>query len=297
MNDDLKPSTPGDPRQEPISERCIAWAISAARVCCDHPLTRDELVDVLAGRIIDGPAYGTAVSGLMDLSDRLLAGLIGELVLIGLEREAVIARLTELIGPRARQVADQLVALGRLLSRVLRHEPDLAGVQLDPAGWVSVDELVAGLEQARSAPGASRRLRSLPQIARGWIVAVVHADPKQRFTLDTGTWRIRAAQGHSVPVELGYTVSVPPAVLYHGTARSRLSSIARGGLVPGARHAVHLSEDLETARRVGARHGDVIVLTIDAAGMHAAGTRFERSENSIWLVDHVPPEHISGLDQ
>lgn len=58
------------------------------------------------------------------------------------------------------------------------------------------------------------------------------------------------------------------------------------------RHHVHLSPDVETARKVGARRGQPVILTIDAARMHAAGHVFYRSENGVWLVEGVPAEFI-----
>lgn len=66
---------------------------------------------------------------------------------------------------------------------------------------------------------------------------------------------IRAAQGHSVEVDLALQPSTPPDILYHGTAFAKLASIREHGLVPGKRQQVHLSNDYETAVKVGARHG------------------------------------------
>src|SRR5918911_31718 len=93
--------------------------------------------------------------------------------------------------------------LGKLLALVLRHRPEVAGVALDPAGWVDVDELVAGLRRT------GRRVTS-DDVRRA-----VDADSKGRYELAHG--RIRAAQGHSVEVDLGLEPVVPPSVLYHGT--------------------------------------------------------------------------------
>jgi putative RNA 2'-phosphotransferase len=56
---------------------------------------------------------------------------------------------------------------------------------------------------------------------------------------------------------------------------------------------VHLSADEHTAHAVGARRGTPVILRIDAAGMHAAGHRFYRAANGVWLTDHVPPQWIA----
>jgi len=54
------------------------------------------------------------------------------------------------------------------------------------------------------------------------------------------------------------------------------------------RHHVHLSTDLETASKVGARHGKLAVLRIDAKRMAQDGYIFYRSANGVWLTDEVP---------
>jgi putative RNA 2'-phosphotransferase len=56
---------------------------------------------------------------------------------------------------------------------------------------------------------------------------------------------------------------------------------------------VHLSADVETARRVGARRaGPVAILTVDAASMVRDGHAFYRSANGVWLTDAVPPAYL-----
>ncbi len=63
------------------------------------------------------------------------------------------------------------------------------------------------------------------------------------------------------------------------------------------RHAVHLSADVATARRVGSRRGPPVVLRVDAAGMHADDAVFTRSANGVWLVTAVPPRYLTVLDR
>jgi len=86
---------------------------------------------------------------------------------------------------------------------------------------------------------------------------------------------------------------VPPDVLYHGTAAQFLESIRREGLRRGRRQHVHLSADAATAERVGGRRGTAIVLTVQAARMHAEGYVFYRSANGVWLTDRVPVAYLS----
>ena len=181
--------------------------------------------------------------------------------------------------PQSRQPT--LVRNSKYLSGVLRHNPAKIGIELDPAGWVDVDVLLAALKQR------GRR------ISRHQLDEVVEHNNKKRFEFDDSGARIRASQGHSVPVDLGYEPLVPPDTLYHGTATGSLDSIFAEGLRPGRRHHVHLSVDTETAAKVGARHGKPAVLIVAADRMHADGCVFYRSTNGVWLTEHVAPEHLT----
>ena len=106
--------------------------------------------------------------------------------------------------------------------------------------------------------------------------------------------RIRANQGHSVPVALDLPVTRPPSTLYHGTPVRNLASIMNVGLTRGQRHHVHLSATATTAHQVGARRGDHVVLTVLAAQMAADGHLFFFSDNGVWLTEHVPASYLVG---
>ena len=125
------------------------------------------------------------------------------------------------------------------------------------------------------------------------VCAVIEAGDKPRFQLSTDGRRIRARYGHSVPVDLGHDPQLPPETLYHGTVAAALEAIAADGLQPRSRQQVHLSEDVHTARQVGARRGRPIVLEVAAGRMAADGHRFTRAADGIWLVDHVPPAYLT----
>jgi putative RNA 2'-phosphotransferase len=176
------------------------------------------------------------------------------------------------------------IRLSKMLSLVLRHDPGRIGIALDSAGWVPMGDLVEALN------------RSCFTVSRAQVESIVEQSAKQRFAIDARGDRIRANQGHSVPVELGLPHAVPPTELYHGTPIRNLDTILRDGLVKQSRHAVHLSADIDTAHRVGARRGPHVVLAVAAGAMHAAGHRFTRSANGVWLVDSVPPSYLTQLD-
>jgi putative RNA 2'-phosphotransferase len=171
---------------------------------------------------------------------------------------------------------EQLISTSKFLSLVLRHRPCTIGITLDAEGWVAVDELLAACSRHGKA------------ISRELLDEVVRTNDKNRFAISPDGKRIRANQGHSVPVDLGLTPLEPPEYLYHGTVERFLPSIQQGGLVRGRRHHVHLSGDVETARRVGRRRGQPVVLVIEAGRMFHEGHLFYRSENGVWLTDVVP---------
>ncbi|MBL8753155.1 MAG: RNA 2'-phosphotransferase [Planctomycetes bacterium] len=175
-----------------------------------------------------------------------------------------------------------LVGASKFLSLVLRHRPDAIGLQLDAAGWASLDDLV------RLSIGGKTPL------TRELILEVVHTSDKQRFALTPDGSRIRANQGHSVEVDLGLAPSEPPPVLYHGTATRFLAAIRRQGLRPMARQHVHLSAEHGIAESVGARHGAAVVLVVDAAAMRGEGIEFYRADNGVWLTAVVPPRFLRG---
>lgn len=178
--------------------------------------------------------------------------------------------------------AGQRVRLSKTLSRYLRHRPEALAVQLDAGGWVDVDVLLAALAR-----------RGVP-VSCADLEAVVRGGDKPRFELSDDGRRIRARYGHSVAVDLGHATAQPPAVLYHGTAAAKVEQIMAGGLRPMRRRHVHLSEDVDGARAVGARHGRPAVLAVDAAAMAADGAVFLHAAEGVWLTPTVPPGRLLG---
>ncbi len=176
-----------------------------------------------------------------------------------------------------------VVKTSRACSFLLRHQPQAAGLTLDPQGWIAVDELLAGL--ARINRRADRAL----------LERVVAENDKQRFEFSPDGGRIRARQGHSVSVDLGLDPQVPPDALWHGTVARFLPKIHKDGLQPQGRHHVHLSADRATATAVGNRRGSAVLLRVDAAAMDRAGHRFYCTANGVWLTDGVPPGFLDTV--
>jgi len=175
---------------------------------------------------------------------------------------------------------DRARGISRFMSYVLRHHPEEINLQLDPAGWADVGQLLDGM---------SRDGRT---VTREMLDYVVDTNSKQRFVYSEDGLRIRATQSHSFDVELGYEPAEPPEILYHGTTKKAVFSIERQGLTRQKRHHVHLHVDTETSLDVGGRRGKPALLVVRALEMHQAGFKFYVSPNNVWLTDHVPPEFI-----
>ena len=175
----------------------------------------------------------------------------------------------------------KLVRISKFLSLVLRHNPKSIDISLDHGGWTRVDELLGKANQV----GVHLDATLLQQI--------VAQNDKQRFALSEDGLRIRANQGHSIPVDLGLEPLAPPEFLYHGTAIRHLPSIEKQGILPRNRNHVHLSPDRRTAINVGQRHGKPIVLSVQTGRMHRRGFEFYRSVNGVWLTDSVPVAYLT----
>jgi len=153
------------------------------------------------------------------------------------------------------------------------------GLTLDSKGRVKINELI----KAMNANGVS--------IDRKLLDEIVETNDKKRYVID-GEY-IYAAQGHSIEVNVELEEKEPPDILYHGTARNNIDSILKNGISPCNRNHVHLSTDIETATKVGSRHGEPVILTVDSERMYRNGKKFYISKNNVWLVDQVPKEYIT----
>ena len=177
--------------------------------------------------------------------------------------------------------AKETKSTSKLLSLVLRHRPQAVGIELNESGWVEIDTLLAAITKHRR------------PLSREQLETVVRENDKQRFAISEDGNRIRANQGHSVEIELGYEPATPPEILYHGAPEQYLASIRSQGLKKMKRHHVHLHGDTRVAETVGSRRGQPVILKIRSADMHEAGFEFFVTPNQVWLTDHVPAEFIS----
>ncbi len=167
----------------------------------------------------------------------------------------------------------------KYISLILRHHPEVIGIQLDEHGWADVSELINGINKTRPFDMAQ-------------LEKIVAEDEKQRYSFNEDKTLIRANQGHSIPVDVELEKRVPPEYLWHGTGEKSVDSIKEQGLLPMSRLYVHLSPDYDTALKVGSRHGSPFVFKVAAKEMNDDGYDFYLSVNGVWLTKTVPPKYL-----
>lgn len=172
--------------------------------------------------------------------------------------------------------------ISKYMSMILRHRPEVIRIQLDEHGWADVNELIEGIAKKK-------------KFNREILEVIVRTDSKHRYSFNEDKTKIRANQGHSISVDLELEPLEPPEILWHGTAEKYVASIEKTGLRPGNRMYVHLSSDMQTAEKVGSRHGKPIVYQVKSGEMYRKGFRFYRSVNGVWLTIMVPVEYLVNI--
>lgn len=172
----------------------------------------------------------------------------------------------------------------KFIALILRHKPETIGITLDEHGWADVNELIDGVSKTHP-------------LTRESLEEIVRTDDKQRYSFNQDHTLIRANQGHSIPVDVELEEKRPEGTLYHGTGEKYTASIDSQGLIPKSRLYVHLSSDIETAKKVGSRHGIPVIYEVDCQGMIRDGFKFFLSANHIWLTKEVPVMYLRKMDQ
>lgn len=170
---------------------------------------------------------------------------------------------------------NDLIRKGKHLAFLLRHDTEY---QFDEHGWREVSDLIKN---------QGYTMEELEEI--------VETNNKKRYEFSDDKKKIRARQGHSIPVDVELKEATPPKVLYHGTATRFLSSIMSQGILKGTRLYVHLSDNVETAEKVGSRHGKPVVLFLDTDCMVKDGIKFYISNNDVWLTEYVDSKYIKQI--
>lgn len=175
----------------------------------------------------------------------------------------------------------RLEELSKEVSYALRHAPWEYELEMDAEGWVYVDQLIDAL----------RKSTKWADVCETDLSEMIEKSEKKRHEIKNG--KIRAFYGHSIPMKILKKEEKPPRVLYHGTARRFVSSIMASGLQPQSRQYVHLSQDINTAKKVGMRHDSKpIVLVINAEEAYMGGIKFYYGNEKVWLADQIPSKYI-----
>lgn len=184
--------------------------------------------------------------------------------------------LTYYIFAKKNMEEKELIKKGKHLSYLLRHDKNY---NFDEHGYREIKDLIQN-------HGYTKRE----------IELIVNTNDKQRYEFNSNKTKIRARQGHSIPINVDLTEAIPPFELYHGTASRFLSSIFDNGIKKMNRNYVQLSSDKETAIDVGKRHGEPVILIIDTKKMCDDGIIFYLSNNNVWLTEFIDKKYIKNID-
>lgn len=176
-------------------------------------------------------------------------------------------------------------ALSKEVSYALRHAPWEYELELDDEGFVPVDQLLVALNEGSN--------WERPIVVDD-LEEIIRTSDKRRHEI-VGD-EIRALYGHTTPKKIAKKTAEPPSVLYHGTARKFLEAILQEGLKPMSRQYVHLSVDMDTARRVGSRRdAKPVILRVDSELAAEDGLGFYVGNDKVWLADEVPVKYLRVL--
>ena len=181
----------------------------------------------------------------------------------------------------------KLTRLGKFISLILRHKPEMIGIELDRNGWANVDELINGISRSGDVENGKEE-----RINFEILEEIVRNNSKKRYEFNEDFTKIRACQGHSIDVDLEFKAVKPPKILYHGTADRFLEQIKKEGIKKKSRQFVHLSETEETAYSVGQRHGKPFIIKVLAEKMYENGKEFFISKNGVWLTDDIEVKYL-----
>ena len=174
---------------------------------------------------------------------------------------------------------------GKKLSWLLRHDSKSFNKGLiDNHGWRNVEEILKGYHYTQEL-----------------LDEIVETNNKKRYEYNEDKTKIRARQGHSIPVDVelkeATDISNYKPYLYHGTSDKFIEDIQKEGLISKSRLYVHLSPDIETAFNVGKRHGGkTFIITINALQMKLDGKKIYLSNNGVYNIESVEPKYFIKIE-
>ncbi|CAN6469341.1 unnamed protein product [Victoria cruziana] len=198
---------------------------------------------------------------------------------------------------------DRIDALGRLLTRILRHMASELNLEMGADGYVKVNDLLKlNLKTYANVP---LRLHTVDEVQE-----TVRRDNKQRFSLqeENGELLIRANQGHTLANIKSESLLKPilsadeVPVCVHGTYKKNLESILQTGLKRMTRIHVHFSCGLPSDGEVisGMRRDVNVLIFLDVAKALEDGMKFYISDNKVILTEGfdgvVPVKYFRNIE-
>ncbi|KAL3829567.1 hypothetical protein ACJIZ3_018369 [Penstemon smallii] len=198
---------------------------------------------------------------------------------------------------------DKIDALGRLLTRVLRHMASELKLDMRSDGYVKVEDLLKlNLKTFANIPLKSHTIEDVREAVR--------KDNKQRFSLleENGELLIRANQGHTIATVETESLLKPicspeeVSVCVHGTYKKNLESILKEGLKRMTRLHVHFSCGLPTDGEVisGMRRDVNVLIFLDVKKALEEGMKLYISDNKVILTEGfdgvVPVKYFQKIE-
>ncbi|KAD3336278.1 hypothetical protein E3N88_31797 [Mikania micrantha] len=198
---------------------------------------------------------------------------------------------------------DRIDALGRLLTRILRHMASQLNLNMRNDGYVKAQDLLRlNLKTFANVPISSHTIDDIKEAVR--------RDNKQRFSLleEHGELLIRANQGHTLTLVETESLLKPILsadefpVCVHGTYRKNLKSILDSGLKRMRRLHVHFAGGLPTDGEVisGMRRDVNILIFVDIRKALEGGMKFYISDNKVILTEGfdgvVPADYFERIE-
>ncbi|KFK37321.1 hypothetical protein AALP_AA4G241800 [Arabis alpina] len=198
---------------------------------------------------------------------------------------------------------DRIDALGRLLTRILRHMATELRLNMRGDGFVKVDELLK--LNLKTSANVQMKSHTVDEIREA-----VRRDNKQRFSLveENGEVLIRANQGHSITTVESEKLLKPilspeeAPVCVHGTYRKNLESILASGLKRMNRLHIHFSCGLPTDGDVisGMRRNVNVLIYLNIKKALEGGIAFYISDNKVILTEGIdgvlPVEYFQKIE-
>ncbi|XP_018813788.2 tRNA 2'-phosphotransferase 1-like [Juglans regia] len=198
---------------------------------------------------------------------------------------------------------DKIDALGRLLTRILRHMASELNLNLRSDGYVKVQDLLK--LNIKTFANIQLKSHTIDDIREA-----VRKDNKQRFSLmeENGELWIRANQGHTITTVESESLLKPillaeeVPVCVHGTYVKNLELILESGLKRMKRLHVHFSCGLPTDGEVisGMRQDVNVLIFLDARKALEEGMKLYISDNNVILTEGfdgvVPVKYFEKIE-